>query len=75
MITCIGRPGDDLIWSAPNGNDVDKTGRVHYEKVEHQLRLVIESVKKDDGGEWTCRLEYEDEVKKSFYLDVYGEEN
>lgn len=74
LVICGGDADDNLKWLTPHGMEVNYKGRVHVEKVNGQLRLIFESIKLEDQGEWTCVSEFEEGGDgKSFIMNVYGD--
>lgn len=72
-MSCIGEDDDkNMKWLKPSGGEVDYKGRVHVEKIDGQLRLVFESIIKEDQGKWTCVLDNEENDEKYFMMNVYG---
>lgn len=75
LVLCEGDADDNLKWLRPDGFEVDYKGRVHVEKVGGQLRLIFDSIKKEDQGEWTCVSEFEEGGDgKLFMMNVYGKD-
>lgn len=75
-MSCIGEDDDkNMKWLKPSGAEVDYKGRVHVEKIDGQLRLVFESIIKEDQGKWTCVLDNEENDEKFFMMNVYGKSN
>jgi hypothetical protein len=71
-VSCSGDDVESLKWFKPDGSEVGARGRIHVEKVDGQLRLIFDSVRKKDHGKWICLSTQTDE--KSFILNVYGNE-
>lgn len=65
----------NMKWLKPSGAEVDYRGRVHVEKTAGQLRLIFDSISKEDQGKWTCVLNNEENDEKSFMMNVYGKSN
>ena len=64
-------------WLRPNGLEVNSKGRVHVEGIKGQLglesRLIFDSIKREDQGKWTCKLDNDEGEGKFFIMNVYGE--
>jgi hypothetical protein len=76
VVTCEGDVDDNLKWLNPDGTEVDFRGRVKQEKAGRMLRLIFDSITKEDQGEWTCVSNFDEGGDgKSFMLNVYGTGN
>lgn len=72
-MSCIGIDDNNTKWLRPDGLEVTSKGRVHVEHNRGQARLIFDSIKKEDQGKWTCKLDNDESDGKFFVMNVYGE--
>lgn len=71
-MSCTSNNDSNIKWVNPHGIDVDSKGRTHVEFIAGQLRLIFDSIKKEDQGKWTCSSDNDGDDGKFFIMNVNG---